>query len=166
MSQPISPPTIKPLPAQWITPENFQPYGQVIFPTEDGKPYDGQDAQLRLDQGTPRFYIMRLHHRGRRFSRITRHLRCTQCLGALAGQEWLIAVAPPSAAIRPALEAIAAFQIPGNCFIKLEMGTWHAGPYFDQDGVDFYNLELTDTNITDHDTHNFLEWDGIEFDIV
>jgi ureidoglycolate hydrolase len=157
LSYPVSP--------QPITPALFKPFGQVIFATQDGKPYGSEDAQLHLSQGVPRFYIMRLHNRGQKFCHITRHLRCTQCLGALEGKEWLLAVAPASEATVPKLEAIVAFRIPGNCFVKLEVGTWHAGPYFEADWVDFYNLELSDTNITDHDTCNLLEQYGVEMEI-
>jgi len=154
-----------PLQANWITPEAFHPYGQVIFASPDGQSYGEQDAQLKIDQGIPRFYIMRLHAHGRTFSRITRHQRCTQCLGALEGHEWLMAVAAPSIS-RPALDNIQAFRIPGNCFIKLNLGTWHAGPYFDQETIDFYNLELSDTNVNDHDTYDFGAAEGIEFTLV
>ena len=158
--------TLQQLQAQWVTPDNFQRYGQVIWASEDGKSYDAEDAQLNLQNGTPRFYIMRLHHKGRKFHKITRHVQCTQCLGSLEGKDWLIAVAPPNEAQQPALEEISAFRIPGNCFIKLEMGTWHAGPYFEHDFVDFYNLELSETNVVDHFTHNFLESNQLEFEIV
>jgi ureidoglycolate hydrolase len=158
--------SIQQLQTKWVTPENFRRYGQVIFANEDGKSYDVDDAQLNLQNGTPRFYIMRLHHKGRKFHKITRHAQCTQCLGALEGKDWLIAVAPPNHKTdHPALEEIAAFRIPGNCFIKLEMGTWHAGPYFEHDTVDFYNLELHDTNIVDHFTHDFLKTHQLEFEI-
>jgi ureidoglycolate hydrolase len=163
MTQPIA---IQPLLAQPITPDNFRLYGQVIFATPDGKSFDQADAQLHLSEGIPRFYIMRLHQRGRSFSRITRHQRCTQCLGSLEGREWLIAVAPPADADCPDPTTIAAFRIPGNCFIKLNVGTWHAGPYFEQEFVDFYNLELTDTNLTDHQTCSLRETYGLEFEIV
>jgi len=159
-------PTIIQLPAQPITSENFCPFGQVIFASPDGKAYDAEDAQLCLDRGIPRFYIMQLHKRGRRFSQITRHQQCTQCLGSLNGEDWLIAVAPPGHAKTPALDAIVAFQIPGNCFIKLAIGTWHAGPYFEQETIEFYNLELSDTNITDHDTCNLNDCYGAEFEIL
>ena len=158
--------TLQQLQAEWVTPDNFQRYGQVIWASEDGKSYDAEDAQLNLQNGTPRFYIMRLHHKGRKFHKITRHVQCTQCLGSLEGKDWLIAVAPPNEAQQPALEEISAFRIPGNCFIKLEMGTWHAGPYFEHDFVDFYNLELSDTNVIDHFTHNFLQSNQLEFEIV
>ncbi|MBD1833828.1 ureidoglycolate lyase [Cyanobacteria bacterium FACHB-472] len=157
--------TIQQLQAQLITPENFRPYGQVISASVDGKNYDTEDAQLDLQNGIPRFYIMRLHHKGRKFHTITRHTQCTQCLGSLEGKDWLIAVAPPNNdTAEPALKDIAAFRIPGNCFIKLEIGTWHAGPYFEHEFVDFYNLELSDTNIVDHFTHNFFNHQ-LEFEI-
>ena len=158
--------TVQQLQAQWVTPENFQPYGQVIWASEDSKSYDTEDAQLNLQNGTPRFYIMRLHHKGRKFHKITRHVQCTQCLGSLEWKDWLIAVAPPRDTEQPALEEIVAFRIPGNCFIKLEVGTWHAGPYFDHAFVDFYNLELSDTNTVDHFTHNFLTSNQLEFEFI
>jgi ureidoglycolate hydrolase len=159
--------TVQQLQAQLITAENFQPYGQVISASTDGKSFDAEDAQLVLDKGTPRFYIMRLHTRGRKFHTITRHVQCTQCLGSLEGKDWLIAVCPPNNNVEePALDKIAAFRIPGNCFIKLNVGTWHAGPYFDHDVVDFYNLELSDTNIVDHFTHDFVKSHQIEFEMV
>jgi ureidoglycolate hydrolase len=159
--------TVQQIQAELITPENFQAYGQVIFASQDGKGFDYEDAQLVLDKGTPRFYIMHLQKRGTKFHTITRHIQCTQCLGALAGKDWLIAVCPSNNDINePELAKMKAFKIPGNCFIKLNVGTWHAGPYFNHDVVDFYNLELSDTNITDHFTHNFLNSQKIEFQIV
>ncbi|AKG22038.1 ureidoglycolate lyase [Calothrix sp. 336/3] len=159
--------TTQKLPVEWVTTENFQAYGQVIFPSQDGKAFDSEDAQLILDQGTPRFYIMRLQKRGRKFHHITRHVKCSQCLGSLAGKDWFIAVCPPENHLKePTIGKISAFRIPGNCFIKLNVGTWHAGPYFDHDVVDFYNLELSDTNIADHFTHNFLQSHEIEFELV
>ena len=158
--------TLQKIPAQLINPDNFKPYGQLITAAEDGKTYDHLDAQLNLNNGIPRFYIMRLHHKGRKFHQITRHNLCTQCLGSLEGKTWYIVVAPPSTTAQPNLEAMAAFRIPGNCFIKLEVGTWHAGPYFDDDIVDFYNLELSDTNVVDHFTYNFATQQDLEFEIV
>ena len=157
---------LKQITARSITSESFQPYGQVITASVDGKAFDTTDAQLNLENGTPRFYIMRLHKRGRHFHTITRHVQCTQCLGSLEGKEWLIAVAPPSQAEKPDIEKMSAFRIPGNCFIKLEVGTWHAGPYFECDAIDFYNLELSNTNVVDRFTHDFLKNENLEFEIV
>jgi ureidoglycolate hydrolase len=158
---------IQQLQAKLITPENFKCYGQVISASEDGKAFDGEDAQLNLKNGIPRFYIMRLQDRGRKFHTITRHVECTQCLGSLEGKDWLIAVALPNNHVNePALDEIVAFRIPGNCFIKLNAGTWHSGPYFEHETVDFYNLELSDTNVVDHFTHNFLNSHQMEFEII
>ena len=162
MSESIS---TKQLFAQWVTPELFRSYGQVISASFDGKSFDAQDAKLDLQNGIPRFYIMRLQKKGRKFGKITRHVECTQCLGSLDGQDWLMAVAPPGDRDKPSLEDIVAFRIPGNCFIKLDMGAWHAGPYFDADFVDFYNLELSDTNIVDHLSHDFVTSHNLEFEI-
>jgi ureidoglycolate hydrolase len=158
--------TLHRLSAQPITPQAFAPFGQVIFPSVDGAPFGPQDAQLELDQGIPRFYIMTLVDKGTRFRTITRHQHCTQCLGALEGKDWVIGVAPPQAAEQPDPQGIQAFHIPGNCFIKLAVGTWHAGPYFNHPSVSFYNLELSDTNLTDHQTCHLAQEFGLEFEIV
>jgi ureidoglycolate hydrolase len=158
--------TVRSLQAQLITVENFRPYGQLITPSNDGKMFDESDAQLNLHNGVPRFYIMRLQTHGRKFNRITRHSQCTQCLGSLGGQEWFMGVAPPSSHPQPDLEKLRVFRIPGDCFIKLEVGTWHAGPLFDPPAINFYNLELSDTNIIDHFTYNFAQEQSIEFEII
>ncbi|MEG4865951.1 MULTISPECIES: ureidoglycolate lyase [unclassified Microcoleus] len=152
--------------AQWVTPENFRSYGQVIFASVDGKSFDAEDAQLSLQNGIPRFYIMRLYENDRKFGKITRHVECTQCLGSLDGKSWLMAVAPPGNSDKLSWEDIVAFRIPGNCFIKLDVGTWHAGPYVEADFVDFYNLELRDTNVVDHFSFDFVKHYNLEFDIV
>jgi ureidoglycolate hydrolase len=150
---------------QLVTAENFQPYGQAIFPSDDGKSFDLHDAQLILN-GTPRFYILHLIKTGRKFRSFARHVLCTQCLGALAGKEWLIAVAPVADCDRIDLTKIAAFRIPSNCFIKLNAGTWHAGPHFDDDFIDFYNLELHDTNINDYEVCNLRKLYNLNFEIA
>ncbi len=158
--------TVKKISALPITESNFKPYGQLITPSPDGKTFDQSDAVLKLDKGIPRFYIMRLQRRGKTFHEITRHNLCTQCLGSLNGKDWLMAVCPPSPKTEPDIDRLAAFRIPGDCFIKLDIGTWHAGPYFEHPQVDFYNLELSDTNIVDRFTHNFSIEQNTEFEIV
>jgi len=159
----------------------------VITATADGKPFDDHDAQLVLSPGVPRFYLMTLKARGRHFHRITRHQRCTQCLGSLGGKSWFMAVCPPSQGDRPDLAQLRAFTIPGSCFIKLHVGTWHAGPYFEPEAGElgrgeegmgngegndrpssamvFYNLELSDTNVTDHQTYDWATQEGLSFEI-
>jgi ureidoglycolate hydrolase len=147
------------------TPENFAPFGQVIVPTEDGTPFGPDDAQLDLMGGIPRFYAMRLYFRGNRFAHITRHAKVTQCLGAMMGHPWKIAVAPPDASRSdPDPASIRAFYVPGDRFVKLNTGTWHAGPFFDAQQVDFYNLELSATNLDDHETCRLDKMFGVAFE--
>jgi ureidoglycolate lyase len=149
---------IKELPARPVTREAFAPFGDLIAPMEDGGPFGPQDAALDLTRGTPRLYIMRLSRRGLVFRQITRHRNVTQCLAALGGKSWLMAVAPPKSVddptAEPGLADIAAFVIPGSVAVKLHRGTWHAGPFFEDEAIDFLNLELSDTNDVDHqDSH-------------
>ena len=152
--------------ADLLSPKSFAPYGQVITASPDGKPFDATDAQVELGDGVPRFYIMQIPAKGLTFDRITRHDRCTQCLGSLRGKTWWIAVAPANAASRePDRSRLRAFQVPGDCFIKLDRGTWHAGPYFQEGVIDFYNLELSDTYVNDHFTHVFSSRDRCQFSI-
>jgi ureidoglycolate lyase len=145
---------VRDLSARPITREAFAPFGDLIPPTEDGLPFGPQEAALDLTRGTPRLYIMRLPGRGLVFRQITRHRNVTQCLAALGGKTWLMAVAPPKALddpqAEPDLADIAAFVIPGTVAVKLHRGTWHAGPFFEDDEVSFLNLELSDTNEVDH----------------
>jgi hypothetical protein len=64
-------------------------------------------------------------------------------------------VAPPNDladGTKPELDRIAAFRVPGDCAIKLHVGTWPAGPLFVHDECLFFNLENIDTNERDFDT--------------
>src|SRR5262245_17394460 len=94
-----------------LTAQSFAPFGDLIAPIEDGVPFGPADARLDLTQGTPRLYIMRLPRKGIVFRQITRHRGVTQCLAALGGRSWLLAVAPPKSFddpnAEPALEDIA-----------------------------------------------------------
>ncbi|GMG99377.1 hypothetical protein Nepgr_001217 [Nepenthes gracilis] len=168
------------------TPENFQEFGQVIEPLPDSVKFGPHDAQLDLSHGTPRFYIMHLEDRPLKFSTITHHASVTQCLGSSGGHIWYLGVAKPSVVdpvekivntsktisrspcghfyVRPNVEDVRVFKVMGPKFLKLNRGTWHAGPMFEADAMDFYNLELTNTNVIDHTTHSFKE-DGLVFSI-
>lgn len=112
---------------------------------------------------------MRLPKRGMTFDRITYHASVTQCLGGLTPASWYLAVAAPSGSVQnaPAQQDVHAFEIPAGKFVKLHQGTWHAGPLFQEDeAMDFYNLELSDTNQVDHNTHIYSDQDGLQFEVV
>lgn len=192
------------------TPDNFKEYGQVVGASPDGAIYGPLDAQLQLNVGTPRFYIMNLTGRALRFNSITHHASVTQCLGSVGGRPWYMGVERPSIVktnesdgykedsihdaakdndgnensdesmnqfhkgkivrskaghyyIPPAPEDVKVFRVQGSQFLKLNVGTWHAGPLFKDASMDFYNLELSDTNEVDHTTHFFSEKDGVGF---
>lgn len=147
------------------TPETFGPFGQVVMPMEDGLPFGPADAQLDLSGGIPRFYSMRLDNRGNVFGSITRHCNVTQCLGSMMSTPWMLAVAAPAPeSAVPDMRTLAAFLIPGDRFVQLHKGTWHAGPYFAATSALFYNLELSDTNVVDHETCNLRQTFGMEFE--
>lgn len=137
-----------------LTQGAFAPYGEVIVPREDGVSVG--DAALDLSAGRPRFYIMRLSARPLSFDAITRHRRVTQCLAAVGGGDWFLAVAPPDGPDDPDAvpdeTRLKAFRVPGDRAVKLHRGTWHAGPFFESEAMSFFNLELDDTNEVDHHT--------------
>ncbi|XP_020208378.1 uncharacterized protein LOC109793319 [Cajanus cajan] len=167
------------------TPSSFKDFGQVIEATPDGQILGPHDAQLDLSQGTPRFYIMHLESRPLKFSSITHHASVTQCLGSVGGHLWYLGVAKPSIVdsdeikdntgnkivqsrsghsyVPPHVQDVLLFKVEGSKFLKLNRGTWHAGPLFKADSMDFYNLELSNTNEIDHTTHNFKKDNGVTF---
>ncbi|KAJ0259729.1 Ureidoglycolate hydrolase [Hirschfeldia incana] len=165
------------------TPESFADYGQVIEASSDGDRFGPNDAQLDLSRGIPRFYIMRLEGRTLGFSTITHHANVTQCLGSIGGHVWYLGVAKPSLIADgeragdnnvesgsgghlyspPTVEEVRVFKFSGPKFVKLNRGTWHAGPLFSESSMDFYNLELSNTNEVDHTTHSFKKKNGVIF---
>ncbi|KAK4252982.1 hypothetical protein QN277_010826 [Acacia crassicarpa] len=182
-------PTVVKLTPIDATPSTFKDYGQVIEASPDGDEFGPHDAQLDLSRGIPRFYIMhlenRLENRPLEFSMITYHASVTQCLGSIGGHVWYLGVAKPSIVdsnevkdgnnkkavqsrcghlyVPPAVEDVQVFKVSGSKFLKLNRGTWHAGPLFKAETMDFYNLELSNTNVIDHTTHNFIKNNGVVF---
>lgn len=71
-----------------------------------------------------------------------------------------LAVAKPTKSLLDFPKAcdIVVFEIPGNLIIKLNAAVWHAGPFFEgTDSMDFMSLELSDTNVEDHNTHSYAQ---------
>ncbi|CAD5189449.1 unnamed protein product [Musa acuminata subsp. malaccensis] len=182
--KPSSPKIVKLKPIE-VTPARFADFGQVISASSDGEEYGPHDAQLELHRGVPRFYIMHLEDRDLKFSKITHHASVTQCLGSVGGEDWYLGVAKASILneseiinedgqkpiqsccghyyMPPHPDDVCVFRISGPKFLKLNVGTWHAGPLFEKKTMDFYNLELSNTNVVDHTTHDFLKHDKVAF---
>ena len=157
--------TVIELEAQDLTPESFAPFGHVVSYIEDFVPYNPEtDPKLVLSNGTPRFYILRLRDKKLGFDSITFHGRTTQCLGGLGNKHWYMGVSEATMSLDrpPRAEDLTVFRVPPETFVSLHVGTWHAGPLFSCPYMDFYNLELTDTNITDHQTHQYAT-QNVEF---
>ena len=126
----------------------------AITATADSTPFGPADARLELSAGTPRFYVMELQQRSAAaVEKITQHRQVTQCLASADGKPFWIALASPledGATIAAARVQLVRVN-PGEA-IALHRCTWHAGPYFLEPTARFFNLELSDTNITDHHT--------------
>lgn len=149
------------VPARELTDEAFAPYGDIIKPRKGGEQFDRgyaydparEETYVKLTMGAePMLRIMHLPMRGLIFTKLARHRKVSQCLGALQGKDWFIAVAAPTDfadEAHPQLADVAAFRIPGDRIVKLHVGTWHAGPHFTHDECLFLNLEQADTNIHD-----------------
>lgn len=133
----------------------FAPFGQLIAPVDDGVPWGPADADLVFEGEPIRFYLMRLTRRASRLTKLTRHRRCSQCLASADARPWWLAVASPAAAGSPAAAiepaTVQLFRIDPPLAVKLHPGTWHGGPLFPEDQATFFNLELADTNLTDHE---------------
>lgn len=159
------------IPTSPLTPEAFLPYGRVLAAQRDGMGVTEAEAALDLTQGTPRFYLMELAGRPPTFTGITRHALVTQCLASVGARPWLLGVAPPgtaqSAGTHPALADIVGFRVPGDVAVLLLRGTWHAGPFFSEERLAFFNLELDGTNVEDHETSHLDRRFGVEcvFDV-
>ena len=64
----------------------------------------------------------------------------------------------------PRQEDLTAFKISPSVFVKLHQSTWHAGPFFkEMPSCNFANLELSDTNVSDHNIHIYAK-DSSEID--
>jgi ureidoglycolate hydrolase len=111
---------------------NFEQFGTAILPVDD---------------------MMRLRRRPAMLGSMTRHIHATQCLSSADAQPWWLAVASAKLASEQ-LNHITVQLVnvqPGEA-VKLHQGTWHAGPFFLTPTALFFNLELSDTNLTDHNS--------------
>jgi ureidoglycolate hydrolase len=101
-----------------------------------------QELQLEINRGTPRYYIFRKEERTLNFHKITYHEQVTQCLASVQNSPWYIVVAKANFRIDnpPSLNDLVAFKVTGGTIVKLNMGTWHAGPLFQVNVVTFIKM--------------------------
>jgi ureidoglycolate hydrolase len=133
---------------------NFEQFGTAILPVDDMTPHSIGDAELIFNGSNLRYYVMRLRRRPAMLGSMTRHIHATQCLSSADAQPWWLAVASAKLASEQ-LNHITVQLVnvqPGEA-VKLHQGTWHAGPFFLTPTALFFNLELSDTNLSDHNSH-------------
>jgi ureidoglycolate hydrolase len=134
---------------------NFEQFGTAILPVDDMTPHSISDAELIFNGSNLRYYVMRLRRRPAMLGSMTRHTHATQCLSSADAQPWWLAVASAKLASEQ-LNHITVQLVnvqPGEA-VKLHQGTWHAGPFFLTPTALFFNLELSDTNLSDHNSHS------------
>ena len=134
---------------------NFEQFGTAILPVDDMTPHSSCDAELKFNGDNLRYYVMRLRKRAAVLGSMTRHIDATQCLGSADAKPWWLAVA--AAELQSEQLDHTTVQLvevhPGEA-VKLHQGTWHAGPFFLAPTALFFNLELSDTNLTDHNSQS------------
>ena len=128
--------------------------GTVLRPQDDPAFFGSSDAELHFDAaGRPRFYVMRIRRRPPVLQAMTRHHRVSQCLGSADAQPWWLAMAPPTdSGSPPHASSIALIKFQAGEGFKLHPGTWHAGPFVQEQSALFFNLELRTTNEDDHNS--------------
>ena len=143
----------EPLQAASLLDPRLDACGTGLREVDDMTPAGKQDAELTFGPGQLRYYVMRVPRHPQPITAMTRHRQATQCLSSAEGQPFWILLAAPDIQ-GPVLDASAAWLLkvnPGEG-IKLHLGTWHAGPLFQAASASFFNLELADTNQSDHET--------------
>src|SRR5262249_50897626 len=108
---------------QKMTPEAFEPYGEII----EGR---GQ-VDLDLDGGAASVVAQTVEARPLEFSFLGRHQRTEQVFVPMGEAHSVIAVAPPceTDASLPNVERMAAFVVDGSCAFKLRRGSWHTSAF-------------------------------------
>ena len=74
-------------------------------------------------------------------------------LGSADAQPWWLAVAAAKVQSEQLDHStVKLVKIESGEAVKLHQGTWHAGPFFVAPTALFFNLELSDTNLIDHNS--------------
>ena len=134
---------------------NFEQFGTAILPVDDMTPHSSCDADLKFNGDNLRYYVMRLRRRAAVLGSMTRHIDATQCLGSADAKPWWLAVAAAELQFEQLDHTtVQLVEVHPGEAVKLHQGTWHAGPFFLAPTALFFNLELSDTNLTDHNSQS------------
>jgi ureidoglycolate hydrolase len=140
-----------------ITKENFAQFGELILPIGNREsPVETPKPLIFL--GEPLFKTFVLDCKPMIVSQMTRHSMVTQCLNSTDFRSWHIAVCPADAdSPTPTASEAKVFIVPPNAIIRLDIGTWHEGPFPFCDNSVFGNLQCIDTEDNDYDTQKFSD---------
>ncbi len=145
--------------AQKMTPEAFEPYGEII----SGR----GNVDLDLDGGNTSVVAQTVEARPFEFSFLGRHERTEQVFVPLGKTRSIIAVAPPceNGSAAPNIERMAAFYIDGSCAFKLHRGAWHTSAFPMDESATFLVLERENTLEEDYDLRDLATTLGVVVEI-
>jgi ureidoglycolate lyase len=148
------------LTVQDLTPEAFEPYGEVSRPATG--------FRLDFSNQAASFSHVRMEHRPLHLLFFARHLYSTQAYVPLGGAHSVLVVAPPSdlldAEAVPDLTRAAAFRLDGTMAINLHRGTWHRTPMPVGPAADFMVLDR-DGTLDDLDLVDLAQNLGVRIEI-
>lgn len=125
--------TLKPQP---LTHEGFAPFGNIL--TLDRSEIVCTDGVLtaRITHAPVRDLAAERPHF------LNRHMEETQVFVPLGGKDGLFLVGPPSETPDSFdAEKTALFHFPGNCAIRMHVGTWHVAPFALTEPIDYINIQ-------------------------
>jgi ureidoglycolate lyase len=147
------------LEVQKMTPEAFEPYGELI----------GARGEIELDLGGGKasFAAQTVESRPLQFSFLGRHQRTEQVFVPMGGTRSIIAVAPPceNDSATPNLERMAAFLVDGSCAFKLRRGAWHTSAFPQDECATFMVLDRENTLEEDYDLRDLAATLGVVVEI-
>ena len=142
--------------ARVVTPESFEPFGEMLTTSGSPLPHVYGDAldvyrAGRFESDAPvEFILTRYRLRELRVQFLERHHRLTQTFIPLEGKPFVVAVAAADAPLEngiPRPRDVKAFVVPGDAAVNLHRGTWHEVPFPLADGA--LTLVTSHAGVTD-----------------
>jgi ureidoglycolate hydrolase len=145
--------------AQKMTPEAFEPYGEIIG--------DRGQVDLDMDGGNTSVVAQTVESRPFEFSFLGRHQRTEQVFVPVGESHSIIAVAPPceTDVTIPNVERMAAFLVDGSCAFKLRRGSWHTSAFPLGEYATFMVMDRENTLEEDYDLRDLSTTLGVVVEI-